>query len=109
MSTVIEVRNLRKTTRSVTSKSTPSARSISPLNPGSSRLLWSLRFRQIDPDEHAGCLDQPTAGEYLLDGVNVSTLTPDQRADIRNQKIGFVFQGLICYRVQRPWKTSNCL
>ena len=40
-----------------------------------------------------GCLDQPTGGEYLLDGVNVSTLTSDERADIRNQKIGFVFQG----------------
>lgn len=40
-----------------------------------------------------GCLDQPTSGEYLLDGVNVSTLSPDERADIRNQKIGFVFQG----------------
>jgi len=40
-----------------------------------------------------GCLDQPTSGEYLLDGVNVSTLSANERADIRNQKIGFVFQG----------------
>jgi putative ABC transport system ATP-binding protein len=40
-----------------------------------------------------GCLDQSTGGEYLLDGVNVSTLSSDERADIRNQKIGFVFQG----------------
>ena len=40
-----------------------------------------------------GCLDRPTAGRYLLDGVDVSKLNRDQLADIRNQKIGFVFQG----------------
>jgi putative ABC transport system ATP-binding protein len=40
-----------------------------------------------------GCLDRPTSGRYLLDGIEVSQLNRDQRADIRNQKIGFVFQG----------------
>ncbi|TLM65855.1 MAG: ABC transporter ATP-binding protein [Deltaproteobacteria bacterium] len=40
-----------------------------------------------------GCLDQPTAGDYVLDGVHVSRLDRRQLADIRNQKIGFVFQG----------------
>jgi putative ABC transport system ATP-binding protein len=40
-----------------------------------------------------GCLDRPTKGRYLLDGIDVSTLNRDARADIRNQKIGFVFQG----------------
>ena len=40
-----------------------------------------------------GCLDQPTDGDYLLDGVHVSRLDRRQLADIRNQKIGFVFQG----------------
>ncbi len=40
-----------------------------------------------------GCLDRPTSGEYFLDGVNVSELGRDERAEIRNSKIGFVFQG----------------
>jgi putative ABC transport system ATP-binding protein len=40
-----------------------------------------------------GCLDQPTRGTYILDGHDVSTLSKDDRADIRNRKIGFVFQG----------------
>ena len=40
-----------------------------------------------------GCLDRPTTGQYLLDGVDASKLERDQLADIRNQKIGFVFQG----------------
>jgi putative ABC transport system ATP-binding protein len=39
-----------------------------------------------------GCLDVPTKGEYFLDGVNVGTLNKDQLANLRNKKIGFVFQ-----------------
>lgn len=40
-----------------------------------------------------GCLDRPTKGTYILDGQDVSEMSKDQRADIRCEKIGFVFQG----------------
>jgi putative ABC transport system ATP-binding protein len=40
-----------------------------------------------------GCLDRPTRGHYILDGQDVSAMSKDERADIRCQKIGFVFQG----------------
>ena len=40
-----------------------------------------------------GCLDRPTSGQYLLDGQDVSRMSRDQLAEVRNKKIGFVFQG----------------
>ena len=40
-----------------------------------------------------GCLDRPTSGQYLLDGQDVSRMSKDELAAVRNKKIGFVFQG----------------
>ena len=40
-----------------------------------------------------GCLDRPTSGSYILDGEDVSRMSRDQLAVVRNRKIGFVFQG----------------
>lgn len=54
---------------------------IGPSGSGKSTLMNTL-----------GCLDRPSAGSYLLDGHEVVTMTRDQRARIRNQQIGFVFQ-----------------
>ena len=39
-----------------------------------------------------GCLDTPTSGEYYLDGIKTSSMSRDRRAELRNSKIGFIFQ-----------------
>ena len=54
---------------------------VGPSGSGKSTLLNTL-----------GCLDTPTSGEYLLDGISVRTMSKPQRAILRNRKIGFVFQ-----------------
>lgn len=54
---------------------------IGPSGSGKSTLMNTL-----------GCLDRPTRGSYLLDGVEVVNMSADQRARIRNKQIGFVFQ-----------------
>ena len=54
-----------------------------------------------------GCLDRPTSGEYLLDGVNVEDMDSDELAHIRNSMIGFVFQGFNCFRRPRRSRTSS--
>jgi len=54
-----------------------------------------------------GCLDKPTAGQYLLDGVDVVTLDDDDLSHLRNEKIGFVFQQF--HLLQRTTALKNVL
>ena len=55
-----------------------------------------------------GCLDRPSSGTYMLDGIDVSQLDKDARADIRNSKIGFVFQGYNLLRRTSAIETLSC-
>ncbi len=94
MDNVISVRNLSKTYQ-LGEHSVHALRSISldiargefvsvigPSGSGKSTLMHIL-----------GCLDQPTSGQYLLDGKDVSHLSDDEVSLVRNRQIGFVFQG----------------
>jgi putative ABC transport system ATP-binding protein len=94
MDTVISVRNLTKTYQlgehqvhalrsiSLDVKQGEFVSVIGPSGSGKSTLMHIL-----------GCLDQPTSGQYLLDGRDVSRLSDDEVSLVRNQQIGFVFQG----------------
>jgi len=94
MKAVIEIRSLKKTYRmgdvsvnalrgiDLSVHSGEMAAIIGASGSGKSTLMNLL-----------GCLDVPTSGDYFLDGMHVNELGRDARADIRNQKIGFVFQG----------------
>ena len=94
MNSVIEIRQLAKTYR-VGEVSIPALRGVDLLvdkgefiaimgasGSGKSTLMNLL-----------GCLDEASSGDYFLDGIDVRSLKGNQFADIRNQKIGFVFQG----------------
>ena len=94
MPPVISVRDLTKTYK-VGDHSVHALRSISldvdagefvavigPSGSGKSTLMHIL-----------GCLDQPTSGQYFLDGKDVSRLSDDEVSLVRNRQIGFVFQG----------------
>ena len=56
----------------------------------------------------AGCLDRPSSGSYVLDGKDVSKTPKDELAEVRNHKIGFVFQGFNLLDANvRPSTTSR--
>ncbi len=94
MTPVIDVRNIRKT---YDAGSTPvhALRDVSLcVNPGEFvAIMGTSGSGKSTLMNTLGCLDRPTSGDYLLDGLNVAHLSKDELADIRNRKIGFVFQG----------------
>ena len=68
-------------------------------------IMGSLGYGKPTPKHGTAFVDRPTRGQYFLDGVEVSRFSKDQRADIRNRQIGFVFQGYNLLR--RTTATEN--
>ena len=93
MQKVIEIKNIKRDFQ-VGEETVPALRGVSfTINEGEFVTIMgtsgSGKSTLINP---LGCLDTPTSGEYLLDGISVRTMSKPQRAVLRNRKIGFVFQ-----------------
>jgi putative ABC transport system ATP-binding protein len=93
MSPVIQIKNLTKVYK-MGETDVPALRGISfPVDNGEFvAVMGASGSGKSTLMNIIGCLDRPTTGDYILDGKNVSQLNRDQRAEIRNDKIGFVFQ-----------------
>jgi len=70
----------------------PYAVSLSIFTPERWLPSWVLGSGKSTLMNLIGCLDRPTDGEYILDGENVENLSDDELAEVRNRKVGFVFQ-----------------
>ena len=106
---LIELRDISKIYDWARSRSTP-ARCFAgyPVGrvPGAG---WAIGSGKSTLMNTLGCLDRPTRGSYRLADEEVGNLTADQRARIRNRRIGFVFQNFNLLARTSGSKTWNCL
>lgn len=94
MEPIIKLENYRRTYRNGTLE-VHAVRGVSlTINPGEFvAVMGSSGSGKSTMMNTIGCLDRPTGGRYVLDGVDIGKLDRDQLADLRNRKLGFVFQG----------------